>query len=63
MTENELIEKIKKHIARVGTQAQAAEDFDVSTQFLTDVLHGRRSPGRIADYFGLTRSVKYEKVK
>jgi transcriptional regulator with XRE-family HTH domain len=43
---------------------EAAADLGVSSQYLSDVLHGRREPGpKILNALGLERVVTYRKKK
>jgi len=42
----------------------AAEELDVSPQYLSDVLHRRREPGpKILKAIGLERVVEYRRIK
>jgi len=55
-----VIRKIEKIIEERGTQTAAAEFLGVSSQFLSDILKGRRDPGKkILDSLGLESSVVY----
>ncbi len=51
-------------LTKVKTQRQVADDLGVSAQYLTDVLKGRRAPGKkILDGLGLERLIIYRKRK
>lgn len=55
-----VIKKIEQIIEERGTQKAAAEFLGVSQQYLTDLLKGRRDPGKkILDRLGLESSVVY----
>jgi transcriptional regulator with XRE-family HTH domain len=55
-----VIKKIEQIIEEQGTQKGAAEVLGVSQQYLTDLLRGRRDPGKkILDKLGLESSVVY----
>lgn len=55
-----IIRKIERIIEERGTQKAAAEFLGVSQQYLTDLLKGRRDPGKkILDKLGLESSVIY----
>lgn len=55
-----VIKKIEQIIEARGTQKAAAESLGVSSQFLSDILKGRRDPGKkILDKLGLESSVVY----
>ena len=55
-----VIKKIEQIIEERGTQKAAAEFLGVSSQFLSDILKGRRDPGKkILDRMGLESSVVY----
>jgi transcriptional regulator with XRE-family HTH domain len=55
-----VIRKIEQIIEAHGTQKAAAQFLGVSQQYLTDLLRGRRDPGKkILDKLGLESSVVY----
>lgn len=55
-----VIKRIEQVVAEHETQKAAAQFLGVSQQYLTDVLKGRRYPGKkILDKLGLESSVVY----
>ena len=55
-----VIKQIEKVIEAAGTQRGAAQILGVSEQYLSDVIKGRRYPGKkILDKLGLESSVVY----
>ena len=55
-----VIKKIEQIIEERGTQKAAAQFLEVSEQYLSDLLKGRRDPGKkILDKLGLESSVIY----
>lgn len=55
-----VIQKIQRIIEEQGTQKGAAELLGVSEAYLSDLLKGRRDPGKkILDKLGLESSVVY----
>lgn len=60
MNNDDFVEMLKEFVKKVGTQKQAAENLEISTAYLNDILHGRREPGRkIAAAFGLRKVISY----
>jgi len=52
-----------QRLLQSDTQSNVAEQLGISAQYLSDVLHKRRAPGKkILAALGLKRSVVYEKV-
>ncbi len=55
-TQGKLIEKIRAAAVKAGSQKALAEQIGVTPQYLSDVLRGRRDPGKaILDAFGYER--------
>ena len=61
MTRESVIRKLRQLIAEKGTAKAAAQFLGVSSQYLSDVLKGRRDPGdKILSSMGLQSRVVYE---
>lgn len=61
LTKQELIERLKATIAALGSQDAFAQQHSISTAYVSDVLRGRRDPGKkILDALGLERVVGYQ---
>lgn len=55
-----VIKKIEQVVAEHGSQTAAARVLGVSTAYLSDILNGRRDPGKkVLDKLGLESSVIY----
>lgn len=56
------VRKLLRHKAKeAGSQIAFALAVDISPQFLSDVINGRREPsGRLLEVLGLRRIVRYE---
>lgn len=60
MNIDEFIEYLKSRVAEHGTQRKYAESLGVSEAYLSDILNGRREPGkRLLDAVGFERVVLY----
>lgn len=60
MTVDQVRAKLRRECERAGGQAAWAEARDISPAYVSDVLQGRRGPGRmILDALGLERVVVY----
>lgn len=64
MSESEVLDIIRQHIDRVGSQKAFAELCGVSAPFLSDVLRGYRRPGeKILSYIGIKKTEDYEYIQ
>lgn len=55
---------LRREVDRIGTQKEAATRFDVSEQYLSDVLLGRRGPGEdLLSQLGLQKRISFVKIK
>ena len=62
ITQAELIALLREQ-APIGKQEQWANDHDVQPSYLSDVLRGRRDPGKsIQKALGYERVVMYRKI-
>lgn len=60
LTGQEMIDRLRVAVNREGSQKNFAERHDISEQYLSDVLRGRREPGqKILDAIGVERVVVY----
>lgn len=60
LTKHDVIERLRSAVAQAGSQQAFAERERISTQYVSDVLHGRREPGqKLLDTLGLDRVVRY----
>ena len=65
LSESDVLSLIAEACNQIGNQSRWARHAGVSPQYLTDVLRGRRSPGRaICNALGLERvvSVEYRRI-
>jgi len=63
-TEKQVLERLRDAIGRYGTTKAFAGDHDLSPQYVTDVLKGRRAPaGSICWALGIERVVIYRAIK
>lgn len=61
MNEQDVIERLQAAIHVAGSQKAFAQQHSISTQYISDVLHGRREPGqKILDALGVERIVSYQ---
>jgi hypothetical protein len=61
ITEEEFRERLRAEAKALGGQKQLAERIGASEQYVSDVLGGRRKPGRrFLDWFRLRRREVYE---
>ena len=59
-----LMERIRVQVAIEGSQQAAAKRFGISGAYLSDVLNGRREPGKkLLNALGYRRVVVYEQIK
>jgi len=57
---NKVIKKLEQMVAEEGTQVAVAEKIGVTPAYISDVLSGRREPGKtICDALGFERIVAY----
>jgi transcriptional regulator with XRE-family HTH domain len=60
MTSQQLIKKLKRMAEGEGSQAALAKKLGISPSYLSDVLHGLRSPGAsLLDPLGLEAFTEY----
>ncbi|MBI5304068.1 MAG: transcriptional regulator [Chloroflexi bacterium] len=60
MTRDDVVQLLKRKVEKAGTQVAIAREFGVTEAYISDVLHGKRSPGeKILDGLGLRRVVGY----
>lgn len=45
MTEQQVIQRVKKEIERVGSLRGLAREWGVTPSYLCDIVNGRRAPG------------------
>jgi len=63
MDEQGFIERLRREIKRHGNQKRTAKALGISEQFLTDVLKGRRGPGKqLLSALGMEKRVAFVKV-
>lgn len=59
-----LLDRLRVVVAGAGSQDKAARDLGVSSQYLCDVMKGRREPGKkLLDGLGYRRVVLYEQIR
>lgn len=64
MTHEQLIDKLKDMAGKAGSQLTLAKQLGVSPSYLSDVLNGRREPGKaILCALDLQAITEYRKVK
>jgi hypothetical protein len=64
MDGEQLLAMIKIGVSAAGSQKAFAESAGISSQYLCDVLKGRREVGqRILDMYGLERVITYRKTE
>ena len=62
LTQKQVVRRIAQ-LCREDNQSRVAEQMDVSPQYLSDILHGRREPGvSVLKALGLRKLVIYEEV-
>lgn len=60
MTLREVVTELKRRVASFETQSEAAESLGIKSQYLNDILHGRRQPGpTVLRALGLARETHY----
>jgi hypothetical protein len=60
MNEQDVIDRLRAMVKVFGSQRAYAEAHSISEQYLSDVLRGRREPGkRILDALRIERVVSY----
>ena len=58
MTSDQLLARLRRFVARCGSQNKAAAEIGVSRSFLSYVLRGRKAPGpQVLKAIGMTRRV------
>lgn len=61
MDKTEFVAHLKKQVEIIGSQKEAAEAWGISTQFLNDLLRGRRDPSpAILNALGMKKEVDYK---
>lgn len=61
LTLQDVIELIRGEAEKTGSQKELAKKLDVSAQYISDILNGRREPGdAILKPLGLHKVVTYE---
>jgi DNA-binding transcriptional regulator YdaS (Cro superfamily) len=64
MTHAQLIDKLKAMAEKLGSQSALARSLGISPAYLSDVLNGRREPGKsVLASLGLVACVEYRKLK
>lgn len=64
MTQRQILAALRKLVENYDSQRTAALTLNISSQYLNDVLRGRRQPGpKILKGLGLQKSEHYEKVR
>lgn len=60
LNQNEVIERLRQEAKKLGSQRALAIHYDIGQAYVSDVLSGRREPGKkILDALGLERVVGY----
>ncbi len=60
LTEQDIIARLRAAVTQAGSQKAFADLHHISEQYLSDVVRGRREPGRkILDVLGVERVVSY----
>lgn len=60
LTSAEVVDRLKRQLSDHESQRAMALEIGCSTQFLSDVLHGKRAPsGKVLTYLGLERFTAY----
>lgn len=63
LSDAQVIDLIQRGVTRCGSQTALAAEMGISVQYLSDVLHGRRSPGQsVLTPLGLRHVSRYEYV-
>ena len=61
MNEQDVIARLREAIAAAGSQRAYAQAHNISEQYLSDVVRGRREPGqKILDALGIERVITYQ---
>lgn len=58
-TEHEALVSLREWVGQSRTQVEAAKALEISPQYLSDVLHGKRDPARVLRRIGYERLVHY----
>lgn len=59
-TVDEVIRMLEDEQLKFGTDKELAIKLGISQQYLSDILHGKRGPGKaVLDYFGLKKYYVY----
>lgn len=63
LTQSQIVELLRAAVEAAGTQKAFAQQHDVSEQYITDVLRGRREPGaKILAALGYEKVVSYRQI-
>ena len=63
LTHTEFIQMLRNSVDNAGSQKALAKDLGISEQYLTDLLRGRRMPGRqVLGALGMVEVRLYERM-
>lgn len=61
MTTQEFRDVLKSRVKAIGTQAEAAKHYGVSSSYLSEVIRGTREPAeKLLSAMGIVKVVRYE---
>jgi hypothetical protein len=63
VSEDRAMRILSDYVRGCGSQRKAAMLLDISEQYLSDVLRGRRDPAHVLGRIGIRRVVRYEVPK
>lgn len=64
MDNDDMVKKIKNMVKEFGSQKLAAFQLEISEQYLSDIVNGRREVSdEVAKKLGFQKLVVYEKIK
>ena len=64
ISQADIVEEVRLLADSMSTHEALAEKMNISSQYLSDVLQGRRNPGpKIQKFLGVKRVIMYQEIK